>query len=118
MRQTKYYHGYGYITTGTGIFDSIAGLLTNKAVTDVIKEGVSAAGKSAAQTIGSRAGEKIANKIIRPSKPQTGSVSKVNYDTIPEENPRIETRRKVNEKDVLKKIYGDGLKTGRGLKRI
>lgn len=104
MRETKYFHGYGYITTGNGIFDNVINFLTRKEVADVMKEGLKAAGKSAATTIGERAGKKIADKIIRPK---------------PSIRPKSEIKpTKKKEEDVLKQIYGDGLKRGKGLKRI
>lgn len=111
MRQTKYYQGYGYVTTGGNIFskafDLVSKVVTKKAVTDAVAE----AGKSFAKTAGTKAGEKLVDKIFK-SEPQTVETM-IEYSKEPVEKQKAVRVKPSNRKDFLKEIYGDGL-----LKRI
>ena len=107
MRQTTYYPGYGYVTkdesfeyVGNGVFgDLFKNLITSQAVHDIAVD----AGKSFASTAGKKAGDALIDKVF----------SKKDK---PIDSP---TKKSITEnKDILSKIYGNGLFRGRGLRRI
>ena len=109
MRQTTYYPGYGYVTkdesfeyVGNGVFgDLFKNLITSQAARDIAVN----AGKSFASTAGKKAGDALIDKVF--SKKDKPIDSPAN------------TKKSMNEnKDILSKIYGNGLFRGRGLRRI
>ena len=109
MRQTTYYPGYGYVTkdesfeyVGNGIFgDLVKNLITSQAARDIAVD----AGKSFASTAGKKVGEKAGDALINK--------------VFSKKDKPIDTKKSINaNKNILSKIYGDGLFRGRGLKRI
>ena len=120
-RKTEYIKGYGYVTTGDGLFDTVIGgikdLVTSKAVRDAGSEALKAAAKSGGDKLGSKVVERVfkdkqSNKIVN-EKP------KIHFSYDPVEP--VKTTKKTTSKDILKDIYGDGLfkkQKGRGLRRI
>ena len=107
MRQTTQYPGYGFVTkdesfeyVGNGVFgDLFKNLITSQAVHDIAVD----AGKSFATTAGKKAGDALIDKVF----------SKKDK---PIDSP---TKKSITEnKDILSKIYGNGLFRGRGLRRI
>ena len=93
MRRTKYIKGYGYVTFGNGLSETlIEGIKTfvgSKTARDSLSEAVKAASKSA----GDKLGTKLVEKAFEKKEKQRGKVS-------------------------LKDIYGESIFKGRGLKRI
>ena len=95
-RRTEYVKGYGYVTTGDGLTDTIIEgiktIVNSKTARDSLSEAVKAASKSAGDKLGSRIVEKAFEKKDKPKC-----------------------------KASIKDIYGESIfkkQSGRGFKRI
>ena len=121
-----YYPGYGYVTSyeGKGIFGDLFSLAQQAITSDAAKNIAVEAGKSFAKTAGTKAGEKLVDKVFKEKK--------VNPTDIMIEKPKNDPndikveKKKKPIKDIkldLDEIYGNGLfrmkkHVGKGLKRL
>ena len=131
MRETVYYPGYGYVTkddefeySGNGIIDDGISFIKGLITSDAAKNLASETAKSFANTAGKKAGEKAAEKLVDKvfSKKSFKNVEVVDYvvDKVVDEvidDKKVALKKK---KDVLARIYGDGLfrQSGKGLRRV
>ena len=108
MRQTVYYPEYGYVTsyTGNGIFSDLFNFAQKTITSDAAKNIAVEAGKSFAKTAGTKAGEKLVDKVFKEKHIAVQKLSE---------------KKKKSIKDMkvdLDEIYGNGLFSGKGLKRL
>ena len=110
MRRVKYIHGYGYLIqkSGRGIMDSFTRIIHSvpKQIMDAGKDALTNVGSSTIKALASKVGDKIADRIMKKPKvkkavKELSDESDTSFGFSPE---------------VYKKLYGNGIKKGRGIK--
>ena len=128
MRQTIYIPSYGYITKddsfeyiGNGIlgdtFNALKDIITSKPVRDMAVNAATSFGSTVAKKGGEKAADKLVDKVFSKKKNTTNNTSETIEEVI-DENKTIRTNKQ--SKDILKKLYGNGLfrQSGNGLRRV
>ena len=105
MRTTKFYKGYGFITTGEGIFSNIVKGITSIATSPKTKDIIVEGSKAAAKSFGDKAGSHLGDKIVSNSKKSKApTILQTKAQTLTKSSTKTPHQR-------LKAIYGESVLT-------
>ena len=114
MRITKFYKGYGFITTGEGIFSNIVKGITSIAASPKTKDIIVEGSKAAAKSFGDKAGSHLGDKIVSNSKKSKAPTISHTTPTISQTKSSTKTPQQhliaIYGESILSKQRGEGIK--------